>query len=276
MEKIPPWVKKKISINENYHYIKNLLKESGLHTVCESAICPNIYECFEKKHVTFMILGDICTRNCKFCGVKKGIPENVDKKEPEKIAIAIEKLGIKYAIITSVTRDDLPDGGASQFAEVIKKIKELNEEIKVEVLIPDFKGNLKNLDIIFSSKPDLISHNLETVPSLYPIIRPKSNYEISLNVLYEIKKKGFLTKSGFMLGLGEKENEILEVMKNLRKVNCDFLVIGQYLSPLKNSISVKEYVKPEIFQKYREIGEKIGFKKVFAGTFFRTSYVLEK
>lgn len=276
MEKIPAWIKKKVSINENYHYVRKVLEELSLHTVCESAVCPNIYECFGKKYATFMILGDTCTRNCKFCGVKKGKPEPVDEKEPERIALAIEKLGIKYAVITSVTRDDLSDGGANQFAKVTEKIKEFGDETKIELLIPDFKGVLKNLEIIFKVKPDVISHNLETVPSFYSSIRPMSDYSTSLKILSYVKENGFMTKSGFMLGFGEEKEEVLETMEDLRKVNCDFLVIGQYLRPSKDAISVKEYIKPEVFHEHIEIGEKMGFEKVLAGPFFRTSYMAEQ
>jgi len=274
---IPQWIKKKVRVNENYQYVKDILKELNLHTVCESASCPNIYECFSRKYATFMILGSTCTRNCKFCGVSNGKPEPIDKKEPEKIAAGVKKLSLKYAVITSVTRDDLPDGGANHFAEVTKKIKEVNaEKTKIELLIPDFHGEKSNLNIVFKSNPDVISHNVETVPSFYHFVRPEANYSISLKVLDEIKKAGFPSKSGFMLGLGEKKEEITKIMEDLRKINCDFLVIGQYLQPSKNAFPVKEYIKPEIFEEYKEIGKKMGFKKVFAGTFFRSSYMAEE
>ena len=274
---IPQWIKKKIRVNKNYHYVKDVLKELCLNTVCESASCPNIYECFSRKYATFMILGNTCTRNCKFCGVNSGKPEPVDEKEPEKIANGVKKLSLKYTVITSVTRDDLPDGGANHFAEVTKKIKELNaEKTKIELLIPDLRGEKNNLNIVFKSNPDVISHNIETVPSLYSIVRPMANYFTSLKVLDEIKKAGFPSKSGFMLGLGENKKEIIKIMEDLRKVNCDFLVIGQYLQPSKNAFPVKEYIKPEIFEEYKEIGKKMEFKKVFAGTFFRSSYMAEE
>ena len=274
---IPQWIKKKVRVNKNYYYVKSLLKELGLHTVCESAFCPNIYECFSKKYATFMILGNTCTRNCKFCGVNSGKPEPVDEKEPEKIAAGVKKLSLKYAVITSVTRDDLPDGGANHFAEVTRKIKELNAgKTKIELLIPDFHGEKRNLNIVFESNPDVISHNIETVLSLYSSVRPEASYSISLKVLDEIKKAGFPSKSSFMLGLGENKKEVIKMMEDLRKVNCEFLVIGQYLQPSKNAFPVKEYIKPEIFEEYKEIGEKMGFKRVFAGTFFRSSYMAEE
>lgn len=273
--KIPEWVKKRVHICQNYYFVKNLLDEYGLNTVCKSAVCPNIYECFSKKYVSFMILGNVCTRNCKFCGVKKGKGEKIDEKEPEKIAEIVEKLDMKYVVITSVTRDDLPDGGASHFAKVVKKIKERSKKTIVEVLIPDFCGKKENFEILFKSTPDVISHNLDTTPSLYPEIKPSANYETSLSVLKEIKKNGFISKSSFMLGLGEKKEDVFKLMDNLRKVECDYLVVGQYLSPDKDSYSVKEFIHPDFFKKIEEKGKKMGFKNVFAGTFYRSSYLAE-
>lgn len=273
--KIPEWVKKRVYTSENYYLVKNLLDEYGLNTVCKSAVCPNIYECFSKKYVSFMILGSVCTRNCKFCGVKKGKGEKIDEKEPEKIAEIVEKLDMKYVVITSVTRDDLSDGGASHFAKVVKKIKERSKKTIVEVLIPDFGGKKKNLEILFKSIPDVISHNLDTTPSLFPEIRPASNYDVSLSVLKEIKKNGFISKSSFMLGLGEKKEDVFKLMDDLRKVECDYLVVGQYLSPDKDSYPVKEFIHPDFFKKIEEKGEKMGFKNVFAGTFYRSSYLAE-
>lgn len=273
MEKVPQYIKKRISLNENFFYVKNLLKIYNIQTVCENAICPNIYECYGKKYASFMILGKFCTRNCKFCGVNKGIPEKVDKEEPEKIAEVVKKLEMKYVVITSVTRDDLPDGGATQFKKVVEEIKKKSPDTKIEILIPDFKGDSNLLKILFSSKPDIISHNIETVPSLYPIIRPKSNYETSLKVLSEIKKNGFIAKSGFMLGLGEKKEEIFNLMEEILKAGCDILVIGQYLKPDKNGYKVKRFYDELFFKEIEEYGRKIGFKYIFAGTFYRTSYL---
>jgi len=273
--KIPKWIKKRVHMSENYYFVKNLLDEYGINTVCKSAVCPNIYECFSKKYVSFMILGNICTRNCKFCSVKKGKGEKIDEKEPEKIAEIVEKLDMKYVVITSVTRDDLPDGGASHFVKVVKKIKERSKKTIVEVLIPDFCGKKKNLEILFKSMPDIISHNLDTTSSLFPEIRPASNYDASLSVLKEIKKNGFISKSSFMLGLGEKKEDVFKLMDDLRKVDCDYLVVGQYLSPDKNSYPVKEFIHPDFFKKIEEKGKKMGFKNVFAGTFCRSSYLAE-
>jgi len=274
--KIPDWIKKRVYVSENYYFVKNLLEKYEINTVCKSAVCPNIYECFSKKYVSFMILGNTCTRNCKFCGVEKGKGEKIDKKEPDKIAEIVEKLDMKYVVITSVTRDDLPDGGAGHFAKVVKKIKERSKKTIVEVLIPDFCGKKENLEILFKSEPDVISHNLDTTPSLFPEIRPSSNYDVSLSVLKEIKKNGFISKSSFMLGLGEKKEDIFKLMDDLRKAGCDYLVIGQYLSPDKNSYPVKEFIHPDFFREIEEKGKEMGFKNVFAGTFYRSSYLAEK
>jgi len=275
MKKIPFYVKKRVALNDEFLYIKNLLKEYGVNTVCENAICPNIYDCFGKKYASFMILGNVCTRNCKFCGVSKGKPEKIDEKEPEKIAEIVKKLKMKYVVITSVTRDDLPDGGATQFAKVTEEIKIKSPETKIELLIPDFKGDISSLKIVFDSKPDIISHNIETTKSLYPLIRQKSNYETSLRILSEIKKNGFITKSGFMVGLGEEEKEIFELMEDILKTGCEILVVGQYLKPSRYGYEVRKFYNEVFFKKIEEYGLKIGFKKVFAGIFYRTSYLCE-
>lgn len=275
MKKVPSYIKKRFSCISEYEYIKSLLKDLNIHTVCENAICPNIYECFGRKYVSFMILGNVCTRNCKFCGVSKGNPEPVDEEEPSKIAEIVRKLEMKYVVITSVTRDDLIDGGATQFAKVTQKIKEKSPDTRIELLIPDFKGNTSSLEIIFNSKPDIISHNIETVKTLYPIIRPKSDYEISLKILSEIKKNGFTTKSGFMIGLGEKEEEIFKLMEEILKTGCDILIVGQYLKPSKKGYEVKKFYNEDFFERIEGYGIQIGFKKVFAGIFYRTSYLAD-
>lgn len=275
MKKIPEYIKKRVSIeNTNYFYLKQLIKIYRINTVCESAACPNIYECFGRKYASFMILGNICTRNCKFCSVNKGNPEEIDKDEPEKISEIVKRLKMKYVVITSVTRDDLPDGGAEQFAITTEKIREKSYQTKIELLIPDFKGKISNLKIVFNSKPDVISHNIETVPSLYPFIRPKADYTRSIEILSEIKKNGFITKSGFMIGLGEKEDEIFKLMEEILKTGCDYIVVGQYLKSSKYGIDVKKYYSEEFFEKIREYGIKIGFKDVFGGIFFRSSYTI--
>lgn len=275
MGRVPEFIKKRVSLNEDFFYVKEILKKYNVNTVCESAICPNIYECYGKRYASFMILGKYCTRNCKFCGVNKGKAERIDPKEPENIAEIVKKLKMKYVVITSVTRDDLPDGGAKQFKRVVEEIRKYSPETKIELLIPDFKGKISNLEIIFDSKPDIISHNIETCKSLYPVIRPASDYYVSLNVLSEIKKNGFIAKSGFMLGLGEKEEEIFALMEDILKTGCDIITIGQYLKPDKDAYEVRKYYEKEFFEKLKEYGEKIGFKKVFSGTFYRTSYIFE-
>ncbi|MBN1445392.1 MAG: lipoyl synthase [Candidatus Omnitrophica bacterium] len=274
---IPSWIKKRVSSGGDSEKVRLLLRELSINTVCESAVCPNIYECFRKGYASFMILGNGCTRNCRFCGVsplrKTVLP---DAEEPEKIALAVKKLGMSYAVITSPTRDDLPDGGAGHFAAVAERIRRFNPETKIELLIPDFKGNAESLKKIFSSKPDVISHNIETTASLYPYVRPSSDYGTSINVLKEVKKNGFIAKSGFMLGLGEKREDVLSLMYELKGAGCDYLVIGQYLRPSKKALPVKEFVKESVFREMEETGKKIGFKNIFAGTFYRSSYMAEK
>ncbi len=271
--KYPPWLIKKVPKSQNIRLIRSLLKDLPIETVCENAKCPNIGECYSSKIVTFMILGNICTRNCRFCAVQKGTPEPPEALEPQNMALAARRLNLKHVVITSVTRDDLKDGGASHFAATIKKVKELNPEAEVEVLIPDL---LENLEKIVLAGPETVNHNLETVSSLYSVIRPKSNYDRSLEILKKAKeiKKNVYTKSGFMLGLGEKEAEVLGLLRDLKKVDCDIVTIGQYLQPSKEQIEVKEFIHPETFEKYRQIGLKMGFKKVFSGPFIRSSYQL--
>jgi len=254
--------------------IKKLLRHLNLNTVCEEASCPNIGECFSKKTATFMIMGDICTRNCPYCNVSHGKPMPLDEKEPENIAKAVNILGLKYVVITSVDRDDLKDGGASHFAKVIQKVREYNPDVKIEVLIPDFKGSIEALKIVIDAKPDVINHNIETVPSLYKKVRPQGNYQRSLELLKNIKdiNDTIITKSGLMVGLGEDKEEIIQVMKDLRNVNCDILTIGQYLQPSKNHLPVSRYLSDEEFEEFRYIGEKLGFKEIYSGKLVRSSY----
>ncbi|GAB6073263.1 lipoyl synthase [Venenivibrio stagnispumantis] len=254
--------------------IKKLLRHLNLNTVCEEASCPNIGECFSKKTATFMIMGDICTRNCPYCNVSHGKPMPLDEKEPENIAKAVNILGLKYVVITSVDRDDLKDGGASHFAKVIQKTKEYNQDVKIEVLIPDFKGSIEALKIVIDAKPDVINHNIETVLSLYKKVRPQGNYQRSLELLKNIKdiNDTIITKSGLMVGLGEEKEEIIQVMQDLRNVNCDILTIGQYLQPSKNHLPVSRYLSDEEFEEFRYIGEKLGFKEIYSGKLVRSSY----
>ncbi|SET07730.1 lipoic acid synthetase [Natronincola peptidivorans] len=270
----PPWLRKKAPNQESLNAMEKMLKSLSLHTVCEGADCPNIGECFENQTATFMILGKTCTRNCRFCAVSKESPEKLDEKEPQNVAIAVEKLGLKHVVITSVTRDDLLDGGAGHFAKTINEIKNLNKGITIEVLIPDFAGNLQALKEIIKAKPEIINHNLETVPSLYQQVRPQADYQRSLSILKAVKDidGSIVIKTGIMLGLGEKEEEIIRVMEDLIKINCDILTLGQYLQPTKEHIEVVEYIPPEKFDDYKERALNMGFKYVASGPFVRSSY----
>ena len=262
--------KKRISLAD-LDLLKKSFKQSGLHTVCQAAKCPNISECFKNKTATFMILGDICSRNCAFCATTHGKPLEIDEKEPQKLADIIKDLGLKYVVITSVTRDDLSDGGATHFKNVVDTIKQKIPNIKIELLVPDFKGDEKSLDIVLSSKLDVFGHNIETVPALYKF-RKWADYERSLDVLSYAKKKGFITKTGIMLGLGETEEQLSDVFKDLKRINCDILTIGQYLKPLKdNADMVKEYT-PEEFDYFKQKALDAGIKVCVSGKYVRSSY----
>ena len=278
MRRHPDWLKVKIGGGENYVKMKSLLRNAKLHTICEEAKCPNIAECFGSGTAVFLILGDICTRNCRYCYVKHGEPSSLNPKEPKDVAESVKKLGLKYVVITSVTRDDLEDGGANVFYETIKEIKKINKYCKIEVLIPDFKGNIESLKKIINAKPDVINHNIEVVEDLFADIRPQGNYEISLNILNDIKKLDMYikTKSGFMIGLGETKDQILKTMKDLRKANVDFLTIGQYLQPSKNHVEIEKYYNPLEFDQFKIIALDLGFKHVESGPLVRSSYHAEK
>ena len=254
--------------------MNRLMRDLKLHTVCESARCPNRAECFARGTATFMILGDICTRNCTFCAVKHGMPQPADPEEPQHIVAAVNKLGLRYVVITSVTRDDLPDGGASQFAQTINAIHEYDSNIPVEVLIPDFKGSTSALQTVMNASPAVLTHNVETMPRLYPEVRPEANYQRSLELLEKARllNGNFITKSGLMLGLGETRGEVIEVMTDLREAGCDLLTIGQYLQPSLSHHKVVKYIPPEEFQEYQNIGEKIGFTAVISGPLVRSSF----
>ncbi len=270
----PPWLKKRIPPFQDLAKVKSILDETNLHTVCEEARCPNLGECFSKGTATFLILGRICTRNCNFCAVEHGRPLPPDEGEPKHVAQAVKKMGLQYVVITSVTRDDLPDGGASQFAKTIRAIRSLDQTIKVEVLIPDFRGDPFSLIKVLEESPDVLNHNIETVPRLYPRVRPQADYERSLNLLKRSKEnyRYIFAKSGFMLGLGETGEEVIELLKGLRRVKCDFLTIGQYLQPRVDRLPVVRYVPPEEFEEYKKIGEEMGFKSVASGPFIRSSF----
>ncbi|PLX08050.1 MAG: lipoyl synthase [Marinilabiliales bacterium] len=269
----PKWLNKKLDY-ESMKEMGSMLRSLNLHTVCEDAKCPNMGECFRNRTATFMILGEICTRNCRFCAIPGGKPTPVDPEEQKHLAEAALKLNLSHVVITSVTRDYLPDGGATQFAECIKEIRKVLTNSSIEVLIPDFKGDKKALDIVIKAKPEIINHNVETVPSLYKIARPMANYKQSLEVLNYVKSQDpdIYTKSGIMLGLGEKENEVLQLFDDLIEYNCDMLTIGQYLPPSHDHASLKEYVAPEVFENYKTTGLEKGFKYVASGPYVRSSY----
>lgn len=277
MKRLPPWAKKRLGPASALHDMKAILRSRNLHTVCESARCPNIGECFSKPTATFMILGDVCTRQCAFCSIDKGVdPLLVDPHEPGNIALTSKELGLRHVVITSVTRDDLPDGGAGQFALTIKAIKDSISGISVEVLTPDFDGSAEALSVVLEARPDIFNHNLETVPSLYPVVRPQADYQRSLDVLRAAKKSGVMTKSGIMVGLGETLDEVKAVLDDLHDAGCDAVTIGQYLRPTRANLEVKEYVTPEVFKEYERYGLSIGLKNVYSGPFVRSSYNAER
>ncbi|MFQ5964984.1 MAG: lipoyl synthase [Candidatus Scalinduaceae bacterium] len=272
--KRPNWLKAKLPGGKEYYRLKDILRSANLHTVCEEAICPNIGECFGQGTATFLILGDVCTRSCNFCAVTKGNPSVLDEDEPERIAWVVEQIGLRHVVITSVTRDDLPDGGAKIYARTIKTIRTNNPACTIEVLVPDFKGSEEALKIVLKECPDILNHNLETVPRLYPDIRPQSEYVRSLSLLEKAKKiyADCTTKSGLILGMGEEYDEIIDVMKDLREVDCDILTIGQYLSPGKQFIPIETFYHPDEFKRLKYEGEKMGFKHVESGPLVRSSY----
>jgi lipoic acid synthetase len=275
--KFPGWLQKKPINAEQVHNIKSLLRHLKVHTVCELARCPNIGECFSKPTATFMILGSRCTRGCKFCNIQRETPVHPDFEEPMNVAEATKVLGLKHVVVTSVTRDDLADGGAYHFAATLHQIKKQNKNVTTEILIPDFMGSTKAIRTVMDAEPDILNHNVETVPRLYKQIRCKANYERSLKLLRAAKRMSarIRTKSGLMLGLGEKEEEILSVMRDLHEVKCDILTIGQYLQPSKDHICVHEYIKPEDFLRYKEIALNMGFRHVESAPFVRSSYNAE-
>lgn len=270
----PEWLKVKIQANQGKNDVERLLQELALPTVCKEARCPNLMECYSRKTATFLILGRNCTRRCTFCNIQKGEPEPLAKDEPRRVAEAVAALKLKHAVVTSVTRDDLPDGGAQHFAAVITAIRELSPDSTVEVLIPDFQGEPKALQKVVAAGPDVINHNVETVPRLYPTVRPGADYRRSLILLAEVKELNphILTKSGIMLGLGEKEEEVVEVMEDLRAVGCGALTIGQYLAPSRHHHRVMAYITPAQFAQYQRRGRELGFRHVTAGPFVRSSY----
>ncbi len=274
--KLPPWFKIRLAVNDRSAAVGQLVRNSNLHTVCQSASCPNRAECWSAGTATFMILGNLCTRGCGFCGVPKGRPSGIDAGEPERVAAAVESLRLQYAVVTSVTRDDLQDGGASVFAETITAIRRKNPGCKVEVLIPDFQGSASALAAVLSARPDVLNHNIETVPSLYAVVRPQADYQRSLELLRRSKIQGATTKTGLMVGLGEGIHEITSVMEDVRGVGCRMLTIGQYLRPSRRHLPVQRYYTPEEFHSLRERALSLGFDAVASGPLVRSSYHAEQ
>ena len=276
-KRLPEWLTVKAPKRGAYEEMAGYLKLLGLHTVCQSASCPNIGECFSRRTATFMILGDTCTRNCGFCGVRHGMPLPVDPDEPQRVAQAAAQLGLKYVVVTSVTRDDLADGGASRFAETIRRIKAAIPDAKAEVLVPDFGGEVSAVKAVLDAGPFVLNHNVETVPRLYPIVRPAADYRRSLKLLETAKKAepSIYTKSGFMVGLGESKEEVEGVLQDLRSAGCDIVTIGQYLRPSKANLPVVEYLPPARFDEYKAIGDALGFRYAASGPFVRSSYHAE-
>lgn len=275
--KKPEWLRIKMQGGNVSTKVQNLISDLSLNTVCDEANCPNRMECFQRGTATFMILGRNCTRNCTFCNVTKTKPDEVDPMEAEKIAKAVSKLGLKHTVITSVTRDDLEDQGANQFAKVVEEIRKSTPEVTIELLIPDMQGNKELIDIILNSEPNILNHNVETVPELYNKVRPMAVFERSIELLGYVKKTkpNIKTKSGMMLGLGETKEQVINVFKRLREVNCDILTLGQYLQPSKAHIPVVEYISPEQFDEYKKIALSMGFKKVASAPLVRSSYYAE-
>jgi len=272
----PQWLTVNPPSGQNYQDLKQLFHSLNLHTVCEEAHCPNVNECWGGGTATLMLMGDVCSRACRFCMVTPGRPQGfLDRTEPENVAFALSQMGLTYVVLTSVDRDDLPDGGASHFARTIRLVKERNPGMLVEVLIPDFQGDLADLGQVVDARPDVIAHNIETTMSLTPGVRdPRANYWQSLSVLKNVKKLGgkVYTKSSIMVGLGEAEEEVTQAMVQLRQADVDFLTVGQYLRPTSRHLKVVEYVRPEQFERYRAIGERLGFRYVASGPLVRSSY----
>ncbi len=270
----PEWLKTRLPVGDNYNNVKRLLRSSELHTVCEEANCPNIGECFSQKTASFLILGDVCTRGCRFCNVEKGAPMPLDFDEPERVAEAAKEMGLKHIVVTSVTRDDIPDGGASVYAMTISALRRHCPGSTIEVLIPDFKGSDDALQTVISEGPEVINHNIETVPRLYKTVRPGAVYERSLRLLKTVSESGneITAKAGLMAGLGEEFQEIVDVMKDIRGAGCDILTIGQYLSPTRKHLPVERYYHPDEFKELKAIGMELGFKYVESGPLVRSSY----
>jgi len=273
-QRLPEWLKRGIVDTDKTRLVRDVLREKNLNTVCDSARCPNKNECYCNKTATFMILGNTCTRNCRFCAINTGIGEKLNAEEPKNVAIASKELCLEYVVITSVTRDDLKDGGAKHFSDTIKEIRNIDKNIKVEVLTPDFKGQKELIDIVIEANPDVFNHNVETVERLYKEVRPQANYERSLEFLRYIKSQNpeIKTKTGLMVGLGETFDELEQTFKDLSSINCDIVTIGQYIQPTKNNIAVKRYLKPEEYKELEVLAQHSGIKYTFFGPLVRSSY----
>jgi lipoic acid synthetase len=268
----PEWLKVRVPSGEDYSRLINIMRENELHTVCEEARCPNIAECWNAGTATFMILGDTCTRSCGFCAVKTGRPTSLDTEEPERVAHATKLMDLRHVVITSVNRDELPDGGAGVFAETIYAVRRSNPNTRIEVLIPDFKAKKSSLELIFDAKPDILNHNTETVPSMYRMVRPQAKYHWTLGVLQQAKERGLVAKTGIMLGLGETREELIKVMRDLVECKVDILTLGQYLQPSANHLPVARFLHPDEFAELRDIGLDLGFRHVESGPLVRSSY----
>lgn len=276
--RLPEWIREKKLNLESLRDVKTLLREKQLHSVCESLACPNRSECFSRGTATFMILGDVCTRSCGFCNVTTGRPYSApSSEEPKAVAGAARAMGLRHVVVTSVTRDDLDDGGAAHFAETIRELRAALPEAAIEVLTPDFRGNADAVRLVVEARPDYFNHNVETVPRLYDFVRPGSRFERSLAVLREARRldPAIVTKSGLMLGLGERREEVIHVLEQLRASGVELVTIGQYLQPKREKLDVVEYIPPAVFDEYRAIGERIGFGAVFSGPFVRSSYMAD-
>ena len=272
IERKPPWIKTKLKMGPEYKDLKSLVKREGLHTVCEEAGCPNIYECWEDREATFLIGGEQCTRRCDFCQIDTGKPADLDRDEPRRVAESVAAMGLKYATVTGVARDDLPDGGAWLYAETVRAIKELNPGTGVELLIPDFNGNADQLREVFETRPEVLAHNLETVPRIFKRIRPAFRYQRSLDVLTAAREFGLVTKSNLILGLGETPEEVREALADLLDAGCDIVTITQYLRPSARHHPVERWVKPEEFVEHQRFAEELGYAGVLAGPLVRSSY----
>ncbi len=276
MRNKPKWLRVKLPTGEDYKKVRGIVSEHKLHTICESGSCPNMGECWGEGTATFMILGNICTRSCGFCAVATGRPDKVDPFEPLRVAKSVKLMGVKHCVITSVDRDDLKDGGSEIWAETVNTVRRLNPETTLETLIPDFRGEWQNLERVIDVAPEIVSHNLETVRRLTKQVRIQAKYDRSLEVLFRLAKGGMTTKSGIMLGLGETEEEVLETMDDLRAVGVSILTLGQYLQPTHKHLPVSEFITPEKFEEYKEIGLAKGFRFVESGPLVRSSYHAEK